>query len=53
MTTESGSRVLEDRVLELPQGSCSMPLGQTTREEAKLGPGGLLLQKESMGIISQ
>lgn len=53
MTAESGSRVLEDRVLELPLGSCSMSLGQTNGKEAKLGPGVLLLQKKSMGILSQ
>ena len=41
---ESGRRVLEDSVLELPLGSCSVPLEGTTGEEEKLEEGDLHLR---------
>ena len=55
---ESGRRVLEDSVLELPLGSCSVPLEGTTGEEetqnTKQAPGSeLSAQNMKQGSNSQ
>ena len=46
---ESGRRVLEDSVLELPLGSCSVPLEGTTGEEEKLDARGTSTAKGISG----